>query len=128
MARIPALLRSAATAEHRAMADTQLLERCLRVVGAHNLTGCVYPRNCIPLQVLSGVGAATERRLVLQHGISGAYDLASRCVALRATTPALLRQLLMQWYGVKRKHAATVAAALFALLPSVPSGRTGVVP
>jgi DNA polymerase III epsilon subunit-like protein len=121
------LLRSTCPVEHRALADAQLLERCLRVVGAHNLVGCIYRGHKIPLQSLPGIGYYNERNLVLRHGVSGVYDLASRCVALRATERSTCRSLLVHFYGIKWSNAKKITESLLCMFAGVPRGTTGVV-
>ena len=121
------LLRRESPVEHRALADALLLERCVAVVGRHSLSGCIYRSHNIPLQSLAGVGYANERHLVLSHGVTGVYDLASRCVALRATKRSTCRSLLVNFYGLEWKNAKKIATSLLALFDKIPVGCTGVV-
>jgi len=117
----------APTVEHRALADALLLQRCLHVVGVHNISGCIYKAYAIPLQTLTGVGSGIERSLVCRHGVSGAYDLASRCVALRATRRATCRALLVSLYHMRWSSAKQITPSLLKLIARVPGGATGVV-
>ena len=79
------------------------------------------------LQTLTGVGSGIERSLVCRHGVSGAYDLASRCVALRATTRTTCRALLVSLYHMRWSSAKQITPSLLKLIARVPGGATGVV-
>ena len=121
------ILHTTRAPEHRALADTHLLERCLRVVGPRNIVGCFYRAYNVPLQSLPGVGSRIERHLVLLHGVKGTYDLAARCVALRAVTRRTCRSLLVTLYGLNWRSAKIITRSLLPMLYVVPSGSTGVV-